>query len=74
MYLNYYWYGALKLSSLFIAEKQFKLGEMQSYRRNSASAGRNVESAGIVKLEYLKQQLHTTHAIDGIVRRDRVNN
>ena len=73
-YLNYYWYGALKLSPLFITEKRTKLGEMQPYRRYRASAGRNVESAGFVKLEYLKQQPHKTHTIDGIVRWDRLKN
>jgi hypothetical protein len=62
----------LKLRRLFIAEKHVKLGEIQPYRRNGASAGRNVEPAGFVKLGYLKQEPHKTHAIDGIVRRDRV--
>ena len=64
----------MKLRQLFIAEKQVKLGEIQPYRRNSPSAGRNVEPAGFVKLGYLKQEPHKTHAIDGIVRRDRVKN
>jgi hypothetical protein len=59
---------------LFIAEQQIKLGGVQPYRRNSANAGRNVESAGFVKLEHLKQQPHKTQAIDGIIRRDRVKN
>ena len=47
---------------------------MHPYRRNSASAGRTVETTGIVKLEYLKQQPHKTHTIDGIIRRGRVKN
>jgi hypothetical protein len=63
----------LKLRQLFIAEKRVKLGEIQPYKRNSASAGRSVEPAGFVKLGYLKQEPHKTHAIDGIVRRNRVN-